>query len=392
MRVLMTTKAGAGHFGPLIPFARAFQRAGADVLIAAPREAAPMVRAERLPLWAVDDPPAAERAGIFAEVRGRATDGTVAKRIVGDVFARIDARAAFPGILAACRAWSPDVVISETTEFAGPLAAEIVGAPSVCIGLSQQGKEEHVLPTIMDAIEELRAYAGLPADPTGSRVFDRPYLTLFPAALEDPATPTKLPSHRFREARASVRRHPVYGGPADDRPLVYVTFGSAVPASDLFPSIYRDAIDVLAPLPLRLLVTVGRDRDPADVGPVPANVRVERWVPQADLMPHVTAMVCHGGSGTVTMGLAGGVPMAVVPLFADQPWNAERVDAVGAGIALGGGPEAAIAALRDAVVRLTGDASYRSTAQRVAAEMRRLPPVDAAVGLVRGLLTDSLAA
>ena len=39
----MTTKAGAGHFGPLIPFARAFQRAGADVLVAAPREAAPMV-------------------------------------------------------------------------------------------------------------------------------------------------------------------------------------------------------------------------------------------------------------------------------------------------------------------------------------------------------------
>ena len=54
----MTTKAGAGHFGPLIPFARAFQRAGADVLIAAPREAAPMVRAEGLPLWAFDDPPA----------------------------------------------------------------------------------------------------------------------------------------------------------------------------------------------------------------------------------------------------------------------------------------------------------------------------------------------
>ena len=56
--------------------------------------------------------------------------------------------------------------------------------------------------------------------------------------------------------------------------------------------------------------------------------------------------------------------MAVVPLFADQPWNAERVDAVGAGIALGGGPEAAIAGLRDAVVRLTGDPSYRSNAQR----------------------------
>ena len=159
-----------------------------------------------------------------------------------------------------------------------------------------------------------------------------------------------------------------------------------------FPDLYRAAIDALAGLPVRLLVTIGRDRDPAELGPVPANVRVERWVPQADLMPHVAAMVCHGGSGTVTMGLAGGVPMAVVPLFADQPWNAERVDAIGAGIALNGGPEAAIAGLRDAVVRLTGDPSYRSKAQRVAAEMRALPPVDAAVGVVRGLLHERLAA
>jgi UDP:flavonoid glycosyltransferase YjiC (YdhE family) len=392
MRILFTTKAGAGHFGPLIPFARAFYRAGADVLIAAPREAAAMVRAEGLPLWAFDDPPPEERAAIFEEVRGQSIDGLIAKRIVGDVFARIDARAALPGILAACRAWSPDVVVSETTEFAGPLAAEIVGAPSVCVGLSQHGKEEHVLPTITGALEDLRAYAGLAPDPTGERLLGRPYLTLFPAALEDPATPPRNPALRFREARPAVRRHPLYGGPADDRPLVYVTFGSAAPTMEFFPGLYRGAIDVLAPLPVRLLVTVGRDRDPADLGPLPANVRVERWVPQADLMPHVTAMVCHGGSGTVTMGVAAGVPMAVVPLFADQPWNAERVEAVGAGIALGGGPEAAIAGLREAVVRLTSDPSYRANAQRIAAEMRALPPVDAAVRVVRGLLIDSLAA
>ncbi len=108
-------------------------------------------------------------------------------------------------------------------------------------------------------------------------------------------------------------------------------------------------------------------------------------------MPHVAAMVCHGGSGTVTMGLAGGVPMAVVPLFADQPWNAERVDALGAGIALGRGPEA-VARLREAVVRLIGDPAYRASAQRIAAETHALPPVDAAVGIVRGLLVDRLAA
>ena len=86
-----------------------------------------MVRAEGLPLWAFDDPPPQERAAIFDDVRGKRIDGLIAKRVVGDIFARIDARAAFPGILAACRAWGPDVVVSETTEFAGPLAAEVDG-------------------------------------------------------------------------------------------------------------------------------------------------------------------------------------------------------------------------------------------------------------------------
>ena len=387
----MTTKAGAGHFGPLIPFARAFQRAGADVLVAAPREAAAMVRAEGLPLWAFDDPPAGERDAIFAEVQAMGPEVSTVGRVVGDIFARIDARAAFPGVLAACHAWGPDVVVSEITEFAGPLAAELVGVPSVCVGISQQGKEEQAIPAIVDALEELRARFSLPDDPGARRLLERPYFTLLPAALEDPATPARFAAQRFREARPAVRRHPLYGGPADERPLVYVTFGSVAPTMDFFPGLYRDAIAELGSLPLRLLVTVGRDRDPAELGPLPPNVRVERWVAQADLMPHVAAMVCHGGSGTVTMGLAGGVPMAVLPLFADQPWNAERVDALGAGIALGRGP-GAMAGVREAVVLLTGDPSYRSSAQRIAAEMRALPPVDAAVGVVRGLLVDTLAA
>ena len=129
-------------------------------------------------------------------------------------------------------------------------------------------------------------------------------------------------------------------------------------------------------------MTVGRDADPTRLEPVPANVHLERWVPQNEVMPHAAAMVCHGGSGTVTMGLAAGIPMAVLPLFADQPWNAERVAALGAGIAL----EGAAPAIGDAVRRLLAEPSYREAAQGVAAEMRALPPVDAAIHVVRDLI------
>ena len=383
MRILMTTKSGAGHFGPLIPFAHAFRRAGADVLIAAPREAAAMVRSEGLPLWSVDDPPAGERDAIFASLRG--TNDAPAERVVADVFARIDARAAYPGMLAACHVWQPDVVISEITEFAGPLAAEVVGAASISIAISQQGRGDQVIPLVLPAIGELRADFGLRPDPDGARLLDRPAITLMPAALEDPLVPPAGKVLRFREipARSADRRaqHWAEGG----EPLVYVSFGSVAPTMDLYPDVYRAAMNALADLPVRVLMTIGRGSDSTALEPLPANVHVERWVAQNDVMPHAAAIVCHGGSGTVTMGLAAGVPMVVVPLFADQPWNAERVAAIGAGVALDGGVNA-VPGIGEAVHRLLAEPSYRATAEGVAAAMRALPPVDAAIHVVRDVV------
>ena len=146
---------------------------------------------------------------------------------------------------------------------------------------------------------------------------------------------------------------------------------------DLFPGLYRAAIEQLAGVDARVLVTIGRDRDPAELGPLPAGIRVEQWVPQRDVMPHAAAMVCHGGFGTTRMGLSAGVPMVVIPSFADQPFNARRVAALGAGIALEGGPEA-MSRLGDAVHVLLDDRTYREAAQRIADDVRTLPSVDEA--------------
>lgn len=392
MRILMTSKAGAGHVGPLVPFANAFRRAGAEVLVAVPREAAPIVRAARLPLWGVDDPPSSERDAIFAEVGGMRPE-TAGERVVGDVFARIDARAAFPGMLAACRAWRPDVVISEITEFAGPLAAEAIGVPTVCIGISQLARGESIMTSggVLGAIDELRARFGLAPDPRGERMREARYVTLMPEALEDPATVGSYPALRFRDVPPGRAGRLGDWWPGDHRPLVYVTFGSVAPNGPYFPDLYRAAIDAISQLSVRALVTIGKDRDPADLRPMSATVHVERWVPQQDVMPYADAMVCHGGSGTVTMGLAAGVPMVVLPLFADQPWNAERVAALGAGIALEGGAEAADG-ITNAVRRVLAEPSFRAIAGRVATEMQALPTVDTAVGVVRDLLGQRLAA
>jgi UDP:flavonoid glycosyltransferase YjiC (YdhE family) len=126
---------------------------------------------------------------------------------------------------------------------------------------------------------------------------------------------------------------------------------------------------------------VGTDHDPADLGSLPPSVHVERWVPQADVMLHAAAMIGHGGSGSTLMAMAAAVPLAVVPFFADQPANAQRIAELGAGIELPSGLEA-IPELPDAIGALLHDRTYARRAGLVAADIAELPPVDDAVGML----------
>jgi glycosyltransferase len=166
--------------------------------------------------------------------------------------------------------------------------------------------------------------------------------------------------------------------------LVYVTFGSVAAGIGLFPMLYRGVVDAVADLPVRVPLTLGDAGDPEALGPLPANVHVERWWPQADVMPHASAMVGHGGMGTTLAGMVAGVPQVVVPLFADQPYNGARIEAIGGGVVLEGGPPA-VAGLADALRRVLDEDWYRAGASRVAEQIGRLPPASDAVPLLEAV-------
>jgi UDP:flavonoid glycosyltransferase YjiC (YdhE family) len=286
---------------------------------------------------------------------------------------RLDGGAALDDVCKTVDDWGPDLVLSEMAEFAGPLAAEAAGVPAAVVSLGLASVERRFIPTAIEALAPLRARLGLPAAPEVAPA----RLTLTPPLLEEPGAPGPPHTHRFRERTAPAAPLPGRWD-GDDAPLILVTFGTVVPQFGLFPALYRAAIDALAPLPVRVLITTGRMHDPAELGPLPANVHAERWVPQASVMPHTAAMVCHGGFGTVRAGLTAGVPLAVLPQFADQPYNARRVAALGAGIELSG-PEGIAAA----VTALLDDPRHAGAAAAVAADAHRLPVVDEAVALLR---------
>jgi UDP:flavonoid glycosyltransferase YjiC (YdhE family) len=371
MRALLTTHRGAGHFGPMIPFAHALTRAGHDVLVAAPRPAGPMVARAGLDFHPVEEADPAAEAPIYEQLRSLGPEAAN-ELIMRELFGRIRGAAALPATLEAVAGWGPDLVLHEISELAGPAAAARYGVAHARVGIGLAIGEEWGVGPINDALADLRARLGA----AGERIEHTPYLTLAPPSLEFPS-PHPPRALRFRDPAGGVRPLPDWWGGSDD-PLVYVSFGSAAPNFDFFGALCRAVLDAVADLPLRILFTIGDQSDPEALGSLPRSVHVERWVPQADVMPHAAAMVGHGGSGSTLMAMAAGVPLAVVPLFADQPYNARRVAQIGAGIALEGGVEA-VSELPRAIRTLLEEPRYLVQARRVAAEVAALPPVDDAV-------------
>jgi MGT family glycosyltransferase len=219
----------------------------------------------------------------------------------------------------------------------------------------------------MPALNRTRAEVGLPP------VRDLPGLM----ARADRVLVCSSPSYDF--APGSVPANVRYVGPQLDdqasgapagpwagppgQPLVLVGLSSTVMRQE---GLLQRAADALGQLPVRGLVTTGPAVDPAVIS-APGNVTVTRWARHADVLPHCSAVITHGGHGTVMKALIAGVPLVLVPLGRDQPDNAGRVVHAGAGIRLR--KNATAGSLRAAVSQLTDDPSYRAAAQQMAARL-----------------------
>src|SRR5947208_982421 len=164
------------------------------------------------------------------------------------------------------------------------------------------------------------------------------------------------------------------------RPLVLVGLSSTVMRQE---RLLQRAADALGQLPVRGLVTTGPAVDPAVIS-VPPNVTVTRWVRHADVLPHCSAVITHGGHGTVMKALIAGVPLVLVPLGRDQPDNAARVVYAGAGIRLR--KNATVSALRTAISRVIDDPRYRAAARTMAARLAAERDDDRAVDELERLL------
>lgn len=175
------------------------------------------------------------------------------------------------------------------------------------------------------------------------------------------------------------RPHPDVDVPAGGAPLVLVASSTE---RDPGHELARTAVDALEAEPVRVVVTLNR-RGAVWTRPVPANASVFDWVSYAQLMPLASAVICHGGHGTVARALGEGVPVLVTPRAGDQAENGARITWSGAGLMLSQ-RLLSVASLRNAVRLLVGDPRFAARAADLAAWGREHPGSARGADLIEG--------
>ncbi|RKT88024.1 glycosyltransferase, MGT family [Saccharopolyspora antimicrobica] len=376
MRILFTCIGGPGHLNPLLPISRAVADAGHTVLWAASDALGGLVENAGFSFHRLGSRPA---PGPRKRAPLRVADAEQSDEEVRENFARRATRARLPLVGPLMRDWKPDLVVCDEFDFATMLTAERLDVPHVSVLVSATGLQ--IRPDVVgEPLQEIRAECGLPADPDLGMLGRHLRLSPFPPTFRAPG------AWRHGTERALRPLLPGPAGPPPDwararphSPVIYFTLGTefGMESGDL----YERVLDGLREMPVNLLMTVGRQIDPAEFGPQPEHVRIAQYVNQDEVLPHCDAVVSHGGSGSVMGALAHGLPSLLVPIGADQPMNAERGKELGVALVLDALTATPVDA-RAAVSELLAAPTYRQAAERLRAELAALPGPDHAAALL----------
>jgi UDP:flavonoid glycosyltransferase YjiC (YdhE family) len=370
MRILFTSVAGLGHVHPMVPLALALRDRGHDLRWATGERALGPLRAAGI------DAVGAGMSNAMAEYRRRFPEAASLPpaEFPNHTFPYLFGSVSAPAMLEDLRGiagWAPDLIVHDAAELAAPVLAAMLGVPNVVHSFGGV-IPSHRVEAASEVVAPLWEAAGLAPRPYAG-CYDHLYLDIYPPGMQT-VDPVRIP--RVQPLRPvsfdAPEGEPVpVAPPAGAGPLVYLTFGTVF--ANVVP--LRAATGAVAKLPVRLLVTVGPGGDPDALGPQPANVRVERYVPQTLVFPSCDAVVSHCGSGTFLGALSCGLPQLCLPQGADQFVNAAACTASGVGLALVP-EEAGTEQIAAAVQRLLADPAFRSRAEAGAAAIASMPAPD----------------
>jgi MGT family glycosyltransferase len=217
---------------------------------------------------------------------------------------------------------------------------------------------------------------GAPPLPDLEFIHESPWLNLYLYPEEADYARSRPLGPRWHRLETSVRgTDEEWSPPEADGKLVDLSLGS-LGSADV--ELMKQLVSELAEAPHRFVVSKGPQHAEFDLAD---NMSGGEFLPQTKILPHVDAVISHGGNNTTTESFFFGKPMIVLPLFWDQYDNAQRVHELGFGVRLPtyehDGDE-----IRGALDRLLGDDGLHARMATIARRLQSIPGTDKAAALI----------
>jgi len=357
----------------LLPLAEAFAAQGDEVLLASGPDAETSAVSRGIAFRRTTPGFGDWYEALVRRTRGAPGDGLAPERVEGyflpRLFGEVGVALTVDGLLAAAREFGPDLIVFDPVLFAGPLVAAVLGVPAVQHAVGPL-TDAQVLDLVADAVSPIWREFGLDVPPAAG-VYEGTTVTICPASLDPSAALLRRVQPLGPASRLQAPPPLPVRLVLADAPIVYLTLGTF--SNNL--NIFGKLLDALADEPFNIVATIGTDNDPSDLAPLPRNAVVERYIPQAELLPHCTAAVHHAGAGTTFGILAHGLPSVAVPQSADNFRIAELLDRAGAATRVTPG-DIDHATIRSSFLEAVSESHYRRAAVKLAEEIASMPSAE----------------
>lgn len=288
-------------------------------------------------------------------------------------------------------AWQPDVIVNDCITFAGALCAHIKGIPSVTttpVPPDVMGDTANSAPKIFEwqqnLVKGLQEEFGVYGEDIviHSRKLNLVFTSQEFAGLQYP-----MPHMKF-VGPVKGRPNPV----AFDwerlekatTPKVFVSLGTLL--VDIRAAFFQKLIDAFADAPLTIVAAT----NPDIFEKWPDNFIVTGFVPQAELMPKMDVVICHGGFNTVNDTFINGLPMLITPIAYDHFHTAKLIENAGCGLKIRY-KRLRIEDLKQAIFELLENPQYRNAALRIKDTFIAAGGNDKAVQLLEEFAEQALA-
>jgi zeaxanthin glucosyltransferase len=166
----------------------------------------------------------------------------------------------------------------------------------------------------------------------------------------------------------------------DGRPLIYASLGTLQHGKR---EIFARMAEACAPLEVQLAIAHNGGLNETDVAALEGRPVTVPFAPQGEVLKRAALTLTHAGLNTVLDSLAAAVPLIAMPITYEQPAIAARLESSGAGLSIAPAWLTA-ASIRERIVRMLRDSSFRDRARLAADEICQAGGVERAASVIEG--------